>query len=163
GHDQATGLSDVKCIEDSQRNIGHHEQQISTLGEADLVRHLANCEKNPGHTNFIPIQTFSIKHLPQAHQNTDMYAFIKAASNLTSQKENRGNFQMFAEEGSKVEVVPIDTSDKWASSINVKKGLSIPHYTHYALRSRSQDIQSSSNCSGEKATLLALQSGPALV
>ncbi|XP_055896956.1 uncharacterized protein LOC106068247 isoform X3 [Biomphalaria glabrata] len=81
--DQAIGLSDVKCFEDSQLNIGHHEQQISTLGEADLVRHLANCEKNPGHANFIPIKTFSIKHLPLVHQNTDMYAFIKAASNLT--------------------------------------------------------------------------------
>uniref|UniRef100_A0A2C9KL63 Uncharacterized protein n=1 Tax=Biomphalaria glabrata TaxID=6526 RepID=A0A2C9KL63_BIOGL len=56
--DQAIDLSDVKCFEDSQLNIGHHEQQISTLGEADLVRHLSNCEKNPGHANFISIQTF---------------------------------------------------------------------------------------------------------
>ncbi|XP_055898035.1 uncharacterized protein LOC129928295 isoform X2 [Biomphalaria glabrata] len=80
---EETGRSDVPCFEDCIHFIGHHEQQISEGGEADLLTHLAGCNKNPGHKKFIPIDKFNLKNLPQAHQNTDMYEFIKVVADLT--------------------------------------------------------------------------------
>ncbi|KAI8750709.1 STE20 serine/threonine-protein kinase isoform X2, partial [Biomphalaria glabrata] len=80
---KTTGQMDVQCVQDCPHIIGHHEQQISEGGESDLHQHLADCKKNPGHTNFIPVDTFSVQHLPERHQDIELYTFIKAAADLT--------------------------------------------------------------------------------
>ncbi|KAK6975237.1 hypothetical protein BgiMline_021582 [Biomphalaria glabrata] len=63
--------------------IGDHETQESEGGEADLHKHLAHCKKNPGHRQFIPVNTFTMKHLPEDLQDNDLYEYIKAIADLT--------------------------------------------------------------------------------
>uniref|UniRef100_A0A2C9KIQ2 Uncharacterized protein n=1 Tax=Biomphalaria glabrata TaxID=6526 RepID=A0A2C9KIQ2_BIOGL len=63
--------------------IGDHETQESEGGEADLHKHLVGCKKNPGHSQFIPIDTFSKKHLPEGFQDKDLYDLIKLTADLT--------------------------------------------------------------------------------
>uniref|UniRef100_A0A2C9LBZ9 Uncharacterized protein n=1 Tax=Biomphalaria glabrata TaxID=6526 RepID=A0A2C9LBZ9_BIOGL len=63
--------------------IGDHETQESEGGEADLHKHLAGCEKNPGHSKFIPVDTFTLKHLPEGYQDIDLYERIKVIADLT--------------------------------------------------------------------------------
>ncbi|KAK6964600.1 hypothetical protein BgiMline_031839 [Biomphalaria glabrata] len=63
--------------------IGDHEIQESEGGEADLHKHLVGCEKNPGHRQFIPVDTFSLKHLPEGLQDNDLYEYIKGIADLT--------------------------------------------------------------------------------
>ncbi|KAI8780338.1 hypothetical protein BgiBS90_019532 [Biomphalaria glabrata] len=63
--------------------IGDHETQESEGGEADLHKHFVNCEKNPGHSQFIPVDTFSLKHLPEGLQDNDLYEYIKLTADLT--------------------------------------------------------------------------------
>ncbi|KAI8750775.1 hypothetical protein BgiBS90_032380 [Biomphalaria glabrata] len=63
---------------------GGHECQISEGGtEADLHKHLKDCQKNPGHRQFIPIKSFNIQHLPEDHRDTDLYDLINAVAELT--------------------------------------------------------------------------------
>ncbi|KAI8771080.1 hypothetical protein BgiMline_021017 [Biomphalaria glabrata] len=64
-------------------NLYYHECQDSEGGEADLHKMFAGCQKNPGHRQFIPIDTLTIKHLPENHRNKDLYALIKAVADLT--------------------------------------------------------------------------------
>ncbi|KAH9500263.1 hypothetical protein Btru_073574 [Bulinus truncatus] len=45
--------------------LGEHETQVSENGEADLNRLRVDCTKNPGHTNFIPAEAFTLQHLPE--------------------------------------------------------------------------------------------------
>nr|KAI8732118.1 STE20-like serine/threonine-protein kinase isoform X2 [Biomphalaria glabrata] len=78
-----TGNLSVKCFKDCPHIIGHHEQQISEGGEADLYIHLESCKKNPGHTKFVPIDTFTLEHLPEIHRYIDLYALIRSAADLT--------------------------------------------------------------------------------
>ncbi|KAK6978944.1 STE20-like serine/threonine-protein kinase isoform X2 [Biomphalaria glabrata] len=78
-----SGQSDVKCTGNCLHVIGHHEQQISEGGEADLLTHLADCNKNLGHKDFIPVDRFSLEHLPLCYQNNDMYELIKVVADLT--------------------------------------------------------------------------------
>ncbi|KAI8779691.1 hypothetical protein BgiBS90_018885, partial [Biomphalaria glabrata] len=63
--------------------IGDHETQESEGGEADLHQYLVGCEKNPGHSQFIPVDTFSKKHLPEGLQDNDLYEYIKVTADLT--------------------------------------------------------------------------------
>ncbi|KAK6969823.1 hypothetical protein BgiMline_025431 [Biomphalaria glabrata] len=63
--------------------IGDHETQESEAGEADLHKHFVNCKKNPGHRQFIPVNTFTLKHLPEGHQNKYLYELVKASADLT--------------------------------------------------------------------------------
>ncbi|KAI8797951.1 hypothetical protein BgiBS90_000254 [Biomphalaria glabrata] len=63
--------------------IGNHETQESESGEADLHTYLVNCKKNPGHKQFIPVDTFAMKHLPEGYQDKDLYEYIKVLSELT--------------------------------------------------------------------------------
>ncbi|XP_055898820.1 uncharacterized protein LOC129928432 [Biomphalaria glabrata] len=51
--------------------------------EADLHKYLVGCRKNPGHTQFIPIDTFTMKHLPEGNQDDDLYELIKVTADLT--------------------------------------------------------------------------------
>ncbi|XP_055895041.1 uncharacterized protein LOC129927795 isoform X2 [Biomphalaria glabrata] len=62
---------------------GDHETQESEGGEADLQRHRGDCKKNPGHREFIPVHTFKLKHLPEDHQDNDLYELIKSTADLT--------------------------------------------------------------------------------
>ncbi|XP_055897279.1 uncharacterized protein LOC106069050 isoform X4 [Biomphalaria glabrata] len=62
---------------------GQHEQQISEDGWSDLDTHLTDCEKNPGHTNLIPVENFKLDHLPSGHRNIDLFEFIKTVADLT--------------------------------------------------------------------------------
>ncbi|KAK0067080.1 hypothetical protein Bpfe_003815 [Biomphalaria pfeifferi] len=63
--------------------IGDHETQESEGGEADLHKYLVGCKKNPGHSQFIPVETFILKHLPEDLQDKDVYELIKATADLT--------------------------------------------------------------------------------
>ncbi|XP_055866373.1 uncharacterized protein LOC106050334 [Biomphalaria glabrata] len=63
--------------------IGDHETQESEGGEADLHKYLVGCEKNPGHSQFIPVETFTLKHLPEGYQDNDLYEYIKVIADLT--------------------------------------------------------------------------------
>ncbi|KAI8761591.1 hypothetical protein BgiBS90_030623 [Biomphalaria glabrata] len=63
--------------------IGDHETQESEGGEADLHKYLVSCKKNPGHSQFIPVDTFTLKHLPESLQNNDLYEYIKVIADLT--------------------------------------------------------------------------------
>ncbi|XP_055897628.1 uncharacterized protein LOC129928240 isoform X2 [Biomphalaria glabrata] len=78
-----TGIFDVPCVAACHHIIGHHEQQISEGGEADLYNQLVDCYKNPNHSNFIPVNEFRLEHLPPGHQNKDLYEFIKVAADMT--------------------------------------------------------------------------------
>ncbi|KAI8780360.1 hypothetical protein BgiBS90_019554, partial [Biomphalaria glabrata] len=63
--------------------IGDHETQESEGGEADLHKYLVGCKKNPGHSQFIPVNTFTLKHLPEGYQDNDLYEYIKLIADLT--------------------------------------------------------------------------------
>ncbi|XP_055866359.1 uncharacterized protein LOC106051780 [Biomphalaria glabrata] len=63
--------------------IGDHETQESEGGEADLHKHLVGCKKNPGHSRFIPVETFTLKHLPEGLQDNDLFEYIKVIADLT--------------------------------------------------------------------------------
>ncbi|KAI8780337.1 hypothetical protein BgiBS90_019531 [Biomphalaria glabrata] len=63
--------------------IGDHETQESEGGEADLHKYLVGCKKNPGHSQFIPVETFTKKHLPEGLQDNDLYEYIKLIADLT--------------------------------------------------------------------------------
>ncbi|XP_055894800.1 uncharacterized protein LOC106073507 isoform X2 [Biomphalaria glabrata] len=63
--------------------IGDHETQESEGEEADLHKYLVGCRKNPGHSQFIPVDTFTLKHLPEGLQDNDLYDYIKAIADLT--------------------------------------------------------------------------------
>uniref|UniRef100_A0A2C9KKK5 Uncharacterized protein n=1 Tax=Biomphalaria glabrata TaxID=6526 RepID=A0A2C9KKK5_BIOGL len=69
------------CINDD-RQFGDHETQESEV-EADLYRHFVSCKKNPDHREFIPIDKFTLKDLPESHQDIDLYEYIKATADLT--------------------------------------------------------------------------------
>uniref|UniRef100_A0A2C9KUS3 Uncharacterized protein n=1 Tax=Biomphalaria glabrata TaxID=6526 RepID=A0A2C9KUS3_BIOGL len=60
-----------------------HETQESEGGEDDLHKYLVNCKKNPGHIQFIPVDTFTLQHLPEDHQDNDLFELIKATADLT--------------------------------------------------------------------------------
>ncbi|BFZ24364.1 hypothetical protein BsWGS_27403 [Bradybaena similaris] len=63
--------------------LGAWEVECSYEGEAGLQKHFNNCQKNPGHRNFIPVDGFSIEHLPEGYRDKDMVDYIRAVSDLT--------------------------------------------------------------------------------
>ncbi|BFZ24082.1 hypothetical protein BsWGS_27121 [Bradybaena similaris] len=63
--------------------LGPWEVECSYEGEAGLQEHFNNCQKNPGHKNFIPVEEFSIEHLPEEYRYTDVVDYIRAVSDLT--------------------------------------------------------------------------------
>ncbi|XP_059149789.1 uncharacterized protein LOC131936740 [Physella acuta] len=64
---------------------GTHEVQecLEGQGEVDLHTHLANCEKNPGHTKFIPVSKLKLRHFPSRYRKKVMFALTKALADLT--------------------------------------------------------------------------------
>ncbi|XP_055866375.1 uncharacterized protein LOC106064225 [Biomphalaria glabrata] len=90
GENQDTGLHHLtndqfKVQSDEVKGplIGDHETQESEGGEADLHKYLVGCKKNPGHIQFIPVDTFNLKHLPEGFQDNDLYELIKVKADLT--------------------------------------------------------------------------------
>ncbi|XP_059176590.1 uncharacterized protein LOC131956187 [Physella acuta] len=59
---------------------GTHEVQecLEGQGEIDLQTHLANCKKNPGHEEFLPVN-----YLCFGYQDNDLNGFTKALADLT--------------------------------------------------------------------------------
>ncbi|KAI8780377.1 hypothetical protein BgiBS90_019571 [Biomphalaria glabrata] len=78
-----TDLADFSSPGDENQDTGDHETQESEGGEADLHKYLVGCEKNPGHSQFIPVETFTLKHLPEGFQDNDLYEYIKVTADLT--------------------------------------------------------------------------------
>uniref|UniRef100_A0A2C9M072 Uncharacterized protein n=1 Tax=Biomphalaria glabrata TaxID=6526 RepID=A0A2C9M072_BIOGL len=74
-HVQSDGIED--------QIIGYHETQELEVGEADLHKCFIACKKNPGHRQFIPVDTFSLDHLPKDLQDNILYEYIKAVADLT--------------------------------------------------------------------------------
>ncbi|XP_059149772.1 uncharacterized protein LOC131936722 [Physella acuta] len=69
----------------SEYSTGTHEVQECLEGqdEVDLHTHLANCEKNPGHKNFVPVNQLSLEHFPSGFPGNDVYDVTKALADLT--------------------------------------------------------------------------------
>ncbi|BFZ24084.1 hypothetical protein BsWGS_27123 [Bradybaena similaris] len=63
--------------------LGPWEVECSYEGEAGLQEHFNNCQKNPDHRNFIPVEEFSIDHLPEECRDMDVVDYIRAVSDLT--------------------------------------------------------------------------------
>ncbi|XP_055866342.1 uncharacterized protein LOC129922820 isoform X2 [Biomphalaria glabrata] len=82
-HHFASDQSKVQSNEVKGPLIGDHETQESEGGEADLHQYLVGCKKNPGHSQFIPVDTFTLKHLPEGYQDSDLYELIKLTADLT--------------------------------------------------------------------------------
>ncbi|XP_055866371.1 uncharacterized protein LOC106061161 [Biomphalaria glabrata] len=82
-HHFTSDQSKVQSDEVEGPLIGKHETQESEGGEADLHKHLVGCKKNPGHRQFIPVDTFNLKHLPEGLQDNDLYEYIKVIADLT--------------------------------------------------------------------------------
>nr|KAI8743072.1 hypothetical protein BgiMline_021481 [Biomphalaria glabrata] len=75
--------NNAQSEDNENRLIGDHETQESEGGEADLHKYYIGCKKNPGHSQFIPIDTFNMKHLPEGYQDLELFEFIKAEADLT--------------------------------------------------------------------------------
>ncbi|XP_059149794.1 uncharacterized protein LOC131936745 [Physella acuta] len=75
----------MACEEMSTYFTGTHEVQecLEGQGEVDLHTHLANCEKNPGHKNFVPLKQLSVEHFPSGYHDNDLYDTTKALADLT--------------------------------------------------------------------------------
>ncbi|XP_059153072.1 uncharacterized protein LOC131938864 [Physella acuta] len=73
------------CLEKMCLKKGTHEVQecLQGQGEVDLHTHLANCEKNPGHKNFVPVNQLSLEHFPSGYHDNDVYDLTKALADLT--------------------------------------------------------------------------------
>uniref|UniRef100_A0A2C9LYD7 Uncharacterized protein n=1 Tax=Biomphalaria glabrata TaxID=6526 RepID=A0A2C9LYD7_BIOGL len=59
-HHFTSDQSKVQSDEVEGPLIGDHETQESEGGEADLHKYLVGCKKNPGHSQFIPVDTFNL-------------------------------------------------------------------------------------------------------
>ncbi|KAI8797959.1 hypothetical protein BgiBS90_000262 [Biomphalaria glabrata] len=76
-------VTNVQSIGTEGLFIGDHKTQESEGGEADLHTYFDSCKKNPGHRQFIPVDTLILEHLPEGYQDNDLYTYIKAIADLT--------------------------------------------------------------------------------
>uniref|UniRef100_A0A2C9LV33 Uncharacterized protein n=1 Tax=Biomphalaria glabrata TaxID=6526 RepID=A0A2C9LV33_BIOGL len=82
-HHFTSDQSKVQSDEVEGPLIGDHETQESEGGDADLHKYLVGCKKNPGHSQFIPVETFTLKHLHKGYQDKYLYEYIKVLADLT--------------------------------------------------------------------------------
>ncbi|XP_055883829.1 uncharacterized protein LOC106070918 isoform X1 [Biomphalaria glabrata] len=61
---------------------GAHEIHVYEGEEADLHQEKVDCQKNPDHKNFIPIDQFTMLHLPEGHRDQDLYELIRAVADI---------------------------------------------------------------------------------
>ncbi|KAH9488126.1 Phospholipase A and acyltransferase 3 [Bulinus truncatus] len=73
----------IDLTSEKSTSTGDHETQVSKGGESNLHKHLNGCKKNPGHRQFIPVDRFTINHLPEGHRDNDLYDLIKVTADLT--------------------------------------------------------------------------------
>ncbi|BFY97978.1 hypothetical protein BsWGS_01018 [Bradybaena similaris] len=81
--DTADTLDTLTLARQDREGQGPWEVEYSYGEEADLYRHYDSCTKNPGHKNFIPVDTFSIKDLPEGYRDNAIVDYIKVLSDLT--------------------------------------------------------------------------------
>ncbi|KAH9491667.1 hypothetical protein Btru_031143 [Bulinus truncatus] len=62
----------IELTSKESTSTGDHETQVSEGGEADLHKYLICCKKNPGHTQFIPVDSFTLNHLSEGHRDNDL-------------------------------------------------------------------------------------------
>nr|KAI8756581.1 hypothetical protein BgiMline_010096 [Biomphalaria glabrata] len=78
-----------RLSEDAQYS-GHLKIQKS----GDLHKSLARCLKNPGYSHFIPVDTFTLKHLPEENNyEYDLYEYIKVTADLTVRVDAKATSQ----------------------------------------------------------------------
>uniref|UniRef100_A0A0B6Y9A1 Uncharacterized protein n=1 Tax=Arion vulgaris TaxID=1028688 RepID=A0A0B6Y9A1_9EUPU len=76
-------LDSVTMARNERKQQGPWEVEVSYGGEVDLHQHLMCCEKNPGHLHFIPIDQFSVGHLPPGCQDSDLVDCVRAMADIT--------------------------------------------------------------------------------
>ncbi|CAL1538672.1 unnamed protein product [Lymnaea stagnalis] len=62
---------------------GDHEVEESDEAGSDLHSRKAACSKNPGHTHFIPVASFTIDHLPEDYRQDAIFQLIQLQARLT--------------------------------------------------------------------------------
>ncbi|GFN86351.1 hypothetical protein PoB_001285700 [Plakobranchus ocellatus] len=74
----------LQMAKEARNDQGIHETEVSFCGEAGLHESLHSCEKNPGHSNFLPITELTFEGLPKCLQYKDVAEFIvkKAAETV---------------------------------------------------------------------------------
>ncbi|KAI8771259.1 hypothetical protein BgiBS90_027978 [Biomphalaria glabrata] len=77
------GLSKQTTNNGENYIFGESETELLEGEEADCNRQLKACRKNPGHTEFIPLNSFTIQHLPTDLQDKLLFNFIKVTAELT--------------------------------------------------------------------------------
>ncbi|CAL1538104.1 unnamed protein product, partial [Lymnaea stagnalis] len=77
--------SDVLDLAQETRKLqGCHECEVNFGTEADIHQHKTRCTKNPGHQQFIPVNDFTISHLPARYQDAQLVDVIQLISRLTA-------------------------------------------------------------------------------
>ncbi|XP_059164509.1 uncharacterized protein LOC131947337 [Physella acuta] len=85
GEDSLDDHNSKASVEDiSTYFTGTHEVQecLEGQGEVDLHTHLASCEKNPGHNNFVPVNQLSLEHFPPGYHDNDVYDLTKVLADV---------------------------------------------------------------------------------
>ncbi|KAI8771058.1 hypothetical protein BgiBS90_027777 [Biomphalaria glabrata] len=81
--DKKSGLSLISTL----GLFGSHETQVSVHGEVDLHKHVKDCQKNPGHKKFIPVESFHLNSLPRCFRDSLLYQLIKVTCDLAVRVE----------------------------------------------------------------------------
>ncbi|CAL1535078.1 unnamed protein product [Lymnaea stagnalis] len=67
-----------------KKSQGPYEIEVTFGGEADLHKHFTSCEKNPRHEGFIPVENFTVEHLPECYRDSNLiFDTIKALASIT--------------------------------------------------------------------------------
>ncbi|XP_013083124.1 uncharacterized protein LOC106068335 [Biomphalaria glabrata] len=76
-------MTDDKLADKRSKYSSQFETEAIEGDEADLHKCLTTCNKNPGHTDFIPVRKFSLKDLPEPYRFDDVFDYINVLSDLT--------------------------------------------------------------------------------
>ncbi|XP_059139242.1 uncharacterized protein LOC131927552 [Physella acuta] len=78
------GLSGMATSNQNDYFRGKHEVCVLSSCKTESYETFhSRCKKNPGHTNFIPINDFVIDNLPVYYQDNDLFEVIKTIADLT--------------------------------------------------------------------------------
>ncbi|XP_005102525.1 uncharacterized protein LOC101862360 [Aplysia californica] len=64
------------------RRRGDHEVDERCVEVGGPLSSMSSCTKHPGHTDFIPVPEFGLRHLPRPYRNKLVLDFLKACANL---------------------------------------------------------------------------------
>ncbi|BFZ25943.1 hypothetical protein BsWGS_28982 [Bradybaena similaris] len=76
-------MDDLVSLDILKMGGGSWEDKLCCAEENDLRRHFDNCQRNPGHPNFFPVDKFSMLNLPPDYRKEEILEFIKSVSDLT--------------------------------------------------------------------------------